>query len=101
MVFNTHKGQYQFNRFPCGVASAWVLFQKVKNIVLQGILVEVYLEILVTEANDTEHLQTLEQVLAHLQEYDNIITLWRNLLNIWAMLLMLRNPSSQSNIEAF
>ena len=65
-TINTHKGLYCYNRLPFGVASALAIFQRAIEIILQGIPhVCVYLDdILITGANDDEHLQTLETVLS-------------------------------------
>ena len=71
MVINTHKGLYQFKRLPFGVASAPAMFQKVMDSILQGIPgVICYIDdILVTGANEEEHLSNLEQVLMRLQDH--------------------------------
>ena len=70
VVINTHKGLYQYNRLPFGVASAPAIFQKTMEGVLQGIdHVTVYLDdILVTGKNEEEHLHNLEKVLIRLQQ---------------------------------
>ena len=71
MTINTHKGLYQYNRLPFGVASAPAVFQQTMEKVLRGLpKVVVYIDdILVTGSTDQEHLEILEQVLARLQEY--------------------------------
>ena len=71
VTVNTYRGLYQYNRLPFGVASAPAVFQQTMEKILQGLpRVVVYIDdILVTGRNDEEHLQTLEQVLAHLQKY--------------------------------
>ena len=71
VTVNTHRGLYQYNRLPFGVASAPAVFQQTMEKILQGLpRVVVYIDdILVTGRNDEEHLQTLEQVLARLQKY--------------------------------
>lgn len=37
VVINTHKGLFQYNRLPFGVASATTIFQKAMQSILQGI----------------------------------------------------------------
>ena len=71
MTINTHKGLYQYNRLPFGIASAPAIFQQTMEKILQGLPgVTVYIDdILVTGRNDEEHLETLEKVLSRLQEY--------------------------------
>ena len=68
VTVNTHRGLYEYTRLPFGVASAPALFQKTMDTILQGIPgVKCYIDdILVTGANDQEHLQNLEQVLERL-----------------------------------
>ena len=70
VLINTHKGFYQYNRLPFGVASAPSIFQKTMEGILQGIEhVMVYIDdILVTGRTEAEHLQTLQNVLARLQK---------------------------------
>ena len=64
-------GLYRYTRLPFGVASAPGLFQRVMDTVMQGLpRVVCYLDdILVTGSTPEEHLETLEQVLQHLQTY--------------------------------
>ena len=71
MTINTHKGLYQFNRLPFGVASAPAIFQQTMEKILQGLPgVTVYIDdILVTGRSDKEHLDALEKVLHRLSEY--------------------------------
>ena len=66
---NTHKGLYRYNRLPFGVASAPVIFQRVMENLLQGLLnVCMYIDdILVTGENDLDHLQNLNTVLGCLK----------------------------------
>ncbi|KRY56478.1 Uncharacterized protein T03_3767 [Trichinella britovi] len=71
LVINTHKGLYQYNRLPFGVASAPAIFQKVMNTMLAGIPnVAGYLDdIILTGATDDEHRRTLKLVLGRLKEF--------------------------------
>ena len=61
-TINTHKGLFQYNRLPFGVASLPAIFQRTMDTLLQGIEgVSVYLDdILVTGPTEEEHLKTLE-----------------------------------------
>ena len=69
-TINTHKGLFQYNRLPFGVASAPGIFQRTVESLLQGIPhVCVYLDdILVTGSTAEEHLRTLEEVLTRLDQ---------------------------------
>ncbi|XP_064463653.1 uncharacterized protein K02A2.6-like [Ornithodoros turicata] len=71
LVINTHKGLFQFNRMPFGIASAPAVFQRTMEQVIAGIpSVPCYLDdIIVTGRNDKEHLETLVQVLSRLREF--------------------------------
>ena len=59
-----------YNRLPLGIASAPGIFQRVIDILLQGIPgVVAYLDdILVTGPSDTEHLEFLKEVLTRLEK---------------------------------
>ena len=69
VIINTLKGLFQYNRLPFGISSAPGIFQRVMENILRGIpKVVVYLDdILITEANDEEHLKNLSEVLSHMQ----------------------------------
>ena len=69
VAINTHKGLYQYNRLPFGVAAAPSIFQRTLENLLQGIPhVSIYLDdILVTGTSEAEHLDTLDQVLNRLE----------------------------------
>ena len=71
VTVNTHRGLYRYTRLPFGIASAPALFQKLMDSVLQGIPnVICYIDdILVTGADDDDHLHTLGIVLQRLQSY--------------------------------
>ena len=71
VTINTHRGLYRYNRWPFGIASAPALFQKLMNTVLQKIPhVKCYIDdILVTGANNADHLRNLASVLQQLQHY--------------------------------
>ena len=70
VVINTSKGLLQYNRLPFGISSAPGIFQRVMENMLHEIpKVVVYLDdILVTGANDEEHLKHLSEVLSRLQQ---------------------------------
>lgn len=71
LVVNTHRGLYQFNRLPYGVASAPAIFQQIVEQILPKIPGLVYYidDILVTGRNDDEHLEHLEAVFQSLKQY--------------------------------
>ncbi|XP_064464822.1 uncharacterized protein K02A2.6-like [Ornithodoros turicata] len=71
LVINTHKGLYQFNRMPFGIASAPAVFQRIMEQVIAGIpSAACYLDdIIVTGENDHQHLENLKQVLLRLREF--------------------------------
>ena len=69
-TINTHKGLFQYNRLPYGVSSAPGIFQRNMENLLQNIpyvIVRVD-DILVSGANDDDHLRNLEEVLKRLAE---------------------------------
>ena len=70
-TINTHKGLYQYSRLPFGIASAPAIFQKTMDAILQGIphMICYIDDILVTGANDEEHLQNLGEVLQRLEQH--------------------------------
>ena len=64
-TINTHRGLFQYNRLPYGISSAPGIFQRTMENLLQGIpfvIVRVD-DILVSGANDEEHIANLEEVL--------------------------------------
>ncbi len=67
-TINTHKGLFQYERLPFGIASAPGIFQRTMETILQGVPhVCVYMDdILVTGSSVAEHLTTLEEVLCRL-----------------------------------
>ncbi|XP_039618275.1 uncharacterized protein K02A2.6-like [Polypterus senegalus] len=71
LTINTTKGLYQYNRLVFGVASAPAIWQKAIEQVLQGIPgTQCYLDdILVTGADDKEHLENLGKVLSRLADF--------------------------------
>ncbi|KFD64486.1 hypothetical protein M514_23333 [Trichuris suis] len=71
LVINTHKGLFQYNRLPFGVASAPAIFQKIMDTMLAGIPnVAAYLDdIILTGKTDEEHRATLREVLRQLEEF--------------------------------
>ena len=70
VTINTHKGLFQYNRLPFGVASAPAIFQRTMETLLRGVKgVSVYVDdILVTGASLEEHLKTLDHVLGILEK---------------------------------
>ena len=68
VTINTHQGLYQYTHLPYGIASAPAIFQRVMDTILQGLPgVMCYIDdILITGANDAEHLKNLEAVLKRL-----------------------------------
>ena len=70
VAINTSKGLFQYNRLPFGISSAPGIFQRVMENILRGISkVVVYLDdILITGANDDEHLKHLSEVLSRMQQ---------------------------------
>ena len=69
MVINTHRGIYAYTRLPYDVASAPELFQKVMDLILQGMdKVTCYL-VLITRSSKAEHLRHLEEVLHRLRDH--------------------------------
>ena len=70
VCINTHKGLFQYNRLPFGVASAPAIFQRTMENLFRGLKgVSVYIDdILVTGATIEEHLQTLGAVLERLEK---------------------------------
>ena len=67
VTINTHQGLYRYTRLPFGVASAPALFQKLMDVVLQGILgVICYIDdILVSGAS---HMKSLEELFRRLEK---------------------------------
>ncbi|TKR58875.1 hypothetical protein L596_030262 [Steinernema carpocapsae] len=64
MTINTHKGLFQYQSIPFGVASAPAIFQRVMEQMLVGLEgVVVYLDFTLTASSDEEHLQRLEEIL--------------------------------------
>ncbi|XP_030760309.1 uncharacterized protein K02A2.6-like [Sitophilus oryzae] len=70
MTISTHKGLYQYNRAPFGIASIPAKFQKIMESLLQGLdgTVVFLNDILITGCNRKEHLIRLKKVLQILQE---------------------------------
>lgn len=71
VVINTHRGLFQYNRLPFGVASAPAIYQQVMDQMLVGLQgVGAYLDdIIVAGANEAEHDRRLRQVLQRIAEF--------------------------------
>ena len=69
VTINTHRGLYQYTRIRFGIASAPAIFQRIMDIILQGIPHTIcYIDdILITGVDDQEHLANLKEVLRRLQ----------------------------------
>ena len=65
IVINTHKGLFRYTRLSFGISSAPGIFQKAMESLLQGIgHVTVYIDdILITGETESDHMQSLEEVL--------------------------------------
>jgi transposase InsO family protein len=71
VVINTPLGLFRYNRMPFGISNAPAIFQRIIDQVIAGIpnCVAYLDDILITGANEEEHLQTLEMVLLRLLEF--------------------------------
>ena len=71
LTVNTHRGLYQYQRLPYGVASAPAVWQRAMKQLLQCIPgVQCYLDdIIVTGTTREEHLKALDKVLGRLEEH--------------------------------
>ena len=67
-TINTHKGLYCYNQLPFGVASASIIFQRAIYRNHSPRYTSYLDDILITGANDDEHLQILETVLLFLEK---------------------------------
>ena len=69
-TINTHRGLFTYSRLPYGISSAPAIFQRTIESLLRDIPgVAVYMDdIILTGANDVEHLETLDLVLTKLEE---------------------------------
>ena len=77
ITINTHQGLYEHIRLPLGIAaSASAFFQKAMDLILQGVPpVACYIDdILITGANQQEHLQNLRELLDRLNLHNLQIT---------------------------
>ena len=70
LTINTHKGLYQYNRLPFGIASAPSIWQRAMDQILQGVRgVQCVLDdMIITGRDSKEHLENLETVLRKLRE---------------------------------
>ena len=69
LTINTHKGLYQFNRLPFGVASAPAIWQRTMEQVLQGIPHTQCMLDDILVAGGQDHLEIVEMVLQRLNKY--------------------------------
>ncbi|CAF3680882.1 unnamed protein product [Rotaria sordida] len=71
VIINTPLGLFRYNRMPFGISNAPAIFQRIIDQVIAGIpnCVAYLDDILLTGANEEEHLQTLEMVLLRLSEF--------------------------------
>ena len=71
VTVNTHMGLYRYTRLPFAISFAPAIFQRMMDTILQGLNhVQCYIDdILVTGADDEEHLRNLEEVLARLMKH--------------------------------
>ena len=71
VTINTHRGLYRQTRLPFGVASAPAQFQKMMDVVLQGIPgVVCYIDdILVSGKDEQSHLESLKEVFTRLEKH--------------------------------
>ena len=69
-TINTHRGLYQYNRLPYGIASAPAWFQRTMETLLSGIpMCRPYLDdVIVSGRTEEEHLRNLEMLLQRLEE---------------------------------
>ena len=64
VVINTHKGLFRYTRLPFSISSAPGIFQKDMESLLHGIAhFTVYIDILITGETESDHMQSLEEVL--------------------------------------
>ncbi|XP_031550150.1 uncharacterized protein K02A2.6-like [Actinia tenebrosa] len=71
LTVNTHRGLFQYQRLPYGVASAPAIWQRAMDQVLQcrpGVQCYLY-DIVVTGKSEREHLDVLDKMLQRLEEY--------------------------------
>ena len=70
LTINTYRGLYRYTHMPFGVTSAPAIFQKMMDIVLQGMKgVIYYIDILVAGGTEEEYLSNLDKVLHKLQTH--------------------------------
>ena len=69
-TINTHRGLYQYNRLPYGIASAPAWFQRTMETLLSGIpMCRPYLDdVIISGRTEQEHLENLQAVLQRLRE---------------------------------
>ena len=71
VVINTPLGLFRYNRMPFGISNAPAIFQRIIDQVIAGIpnCVAYLDDILISGANEDEHLKTLELVLTKLSDF--------------------------------
>ena len=72
LTINTHKGLFQYNRVPFGIAAAPAIWQRTLELVLQGIpRVHCLLDdIIIAGRDEEEHFRLLKQVMAQLDQHN-------------------------------
>ena len=71
VTINTPLGLFRYNRMPFGISNASAIFQRIIDQVIAGIpnFIAYFDDILISGANEKEHLQALEMVLQRLSEF--------------------------------
>ena len=71
VTINRHRGLYRYKRLPFGIASSPALFQRIMDIILQGLdhVASIQDDILITGKDDDEHIKNLDSVLTRLDHF--------------------------------
>jgi transposase InsO family protein len=71
VTINTHKGLFRYTRLPYGIASSPAIWQRFVEQVLSGLTFTCVImdDVLVSGANDAEHLRNVEAVLQRFRKY--------------------------------
>ena len=72
VTINTHRGLYRYKRLPFGIASSPAIFQRMMDIILQGLdhVASIQDDILITGKDNEEHITNLNLVLNWLDYYE-------------------------------